>query len=55
MIFGCEEIHKLRVEMADKYRTMPKEEAARDFKEKVEGELHAIEEIRRQKKEAVGQ
>lgn len=54
MIFDCEDIHKLRVEMAEKYRSMPPNEAERDFKEKVNDELRAIEEIRRQKKEAVG-
>jgi hypothetical protein len=31
MIFSYDDIHRVRVEMADKYRNMPPEEADRDL------------------------
>ena len=47
MIYNCEDIHRIRVEMAEKYSNMPKEEAERDFKQHVENTRRDIEEIRR--------
>ena len=49
MIFDCDDIHRVRVEMAEKYRNMPSEEAERDFRERAENARFAIEEIRRAK------
>jgi hypothetical protein len=45
--FNVDDIHELRVRMAEKYRSLPKEEAEADFQRQVESARHAIEEIRR--------
>jgi hypothetical protein len=47
MIFDCEDIHRVRLEMAERYSKMSKEEAEADFKALAEEERRAIEEIRR--------
>ena len=47
MIFDCEDIHRVRLEMAEKYSKMTPEEAEKDFRASVENGLRAIEEIRR--------
>jgi hypothetical protein len=44
--FDVDDIHELRVQMAEKYRNMPKEEAEADFRRQVESARRAIEEIR---------
>ena len=49
MIFDCEDIHRIRVEMAEQYSKMTKEEAERDFKQHAENTRLAVEEIRRAK------
>jgi len=45
--FNADDIHELRVQTAEKYRNMTKEEAERDFKQHAENTRRAIEEIRR--------
>jgi hypothetical protein len=47
MIFDCEDIHRVRREMAEKYSKMSKEEAEADFKALAEEERRAIEKMRR--------
>jgi hypothetical protein len=49
MIFDCDEIHKIRVENAERRAKMTKEEARRDLAEGAERARRAIEEIRRAK------
>ena len=49
MIFDCDDIHQVRVEMAERYSKMSKEEAESDFRERAENARRAIEEIRRVK------
>jgi hypothetical protein len=51
MIFDCEDIHRARLEMAERYSKMSPEEAERDFKQRAENGRRAIEEIRRAKTE----
>jgi hypothetical protein len=51
MIFDCDEIHKIRVESAERRAKMTKEEARRDLAEGAERARRAIEEIRRAKAE----
>jgi hypothetical protein len=50
MIFDCEDIHRVRLEMAERYSKMPKEEAEADFRALAEEERRAIEEIRAARK-----
>jgi hypothetical protein len=45
MIFDCEDIHRMRLEMAERYSKMSKEDAERDFKQRAENGRRAIEEI----------
>jgi hypothetical protein len=45
MIFDCDDIHNLRLEMAERYSKMPEAEAERDFKQRAENARRAIEEI----------
>ena len=52
MIFSCEDIHDLRLKMAERYSRMTEEEAERDFKERVAEEWRAVEEARRMKEKA---
>jgi hypothetical protein len=47
MIFDCDEIHRIRVENAERRAKMTKEEARRDLAEGAESVRRAIEEIRR--------
>ena len=49
MIFDCEDIHRIRVEMAERHSKMTKEEARRDIEESAEQVRREIEEIRRAK------
>jgi hypothetical protein len=49
--YNVDDIHELRVQMAEKYRNMPEEEAKRGFQRKAENTRRAIEEIRRAKTE----
>jgi hypothetical protein len=49
--YNVDDIHEWRVQMAEKYRNMPEEEAERDFQRKAENTRRAIEEIRRDKTE----
>jgi hypothetical protein len=49
MIFDCDEIHKVRVENAERRAKMTKEEARRDLAGGAEKARRAIEEIRRAK------
>ena len=49
MIFNCDDIHQVRIEMAERYSKMSKDEAERDFKEQAENGRRAIEEIRNRK------
>jgi hypothetical protein len=52
MIFGVDEIHELRLKIAEEYSKMSPEEARRDRHDRAELELRAIEEIRKAKKES---
>jgi hypothetical protein len=45
--FNVDDIHELRVQMAEEYRNMPEEEAEREFQKEAEEARRAIEEIRR--------
>jgi hypothetical protein len=54
MMFDCEDIHRVRLEMAARYSKMPKEEAEADFRALAEEERRAIEEIRRAKAQKAG-
>jgi hypothetical protein len=54
MIFDCEDIHRVRLEMAERYSKMSEEEANRDFKQRAEKGRRAIEEIRRAKAQKAG-
>jgi hypothetical protein len=47
MIFDCDDIHRIRVENAERRANMTKEGARRDLKEGAENTRRAIEEIRR--------
>jgi hypothetical protein len=47
--YNAEDIHEMRVLMAEKYRNMTEEEAARDFERRVESSRASIEEFRRAK------
>jgi hypothetical protein len=51
MIFDCEDIHRVRLEMAEQYSKMSKDEARRAINEEAENTRRAIEEIRRAKAE----
>jgi hypothetical protein len=53
MIFDCDAIHKLRLEMAEQHSRMSPEEAEADFQRRAENTRRAIEEIRRTKAGAV--
>jgi hypothetical protein len=46
VLFDCEDIHKVRLEMAERYSKMSEEDAERDFKQRAENGRRAIEEIR---------
>jgi len=48
-IFTVDDIHRLRIENADRRSKMPPEEAQRDFNERVERGRRAIKEIRQVK------
>jgi hypothetical protein len=45
--FNADDIHELRVQMAEKFRSMPEAEAERKFQEEADEARRAIEEIRR--------
>ena len=47
MIFDCEDIHRVRLEIAEQYSKMSQEEARRAVNEEAEATCRAIEEIRR--------
>lgn len=47
--FTVDDIHNVRVQMAETYRKMPPEEAERDFQEQVARGKRRIEELRKQK------
>ena len=49
MVFDCDEIHQVRIEMAERYSMMSKDEAERDFRKRAESGRRAIEEIRKAK------
>jgi hypothetical protein len=49
VLSDCEDIHRIRIEMAERYSKMSEEEAERDFQQRAENGRHAIEEIRRAK------
>ena len=49
MIFGADDIHDLRIELADRRKNLPKDEAEREFKSRVERGRQAIEEARKNK------
>ena len=49
MIFGVDDIHALRVTLADRRSKLSKEEANREFKARVERGRQAIAEARRSK------
>lgn len=53
-IFDADEIHEMRLEVAKLHATMTKEEARRERQKHAENTRRAIEEIRLQKKQAVG-
>jgi hypothetical protein len=53
MIFDCDDIHKLRLEMAERYSRMSPDEAEADFRQGAENTRRAIEEIRRTRIDAV--
>ncbi|MDR1581345.1 MAG: hypothetical protein LBS35_13395 [Synergistaceae bacterium] len=48
-IFDADDIHKMRLEVAEQYAKMTKEEAIKDMREHAENTRRAIEEIRRTK------
>jgi hypothetical protein len=50
MIFDCEDIHRVRLEMAERYSKMSEEDAELDFKQRAENGRRAIEEIRAARK-----
>jgi hypothetical protein len=50
MIFDCDEIHKVRLEMAEQYSKMTPEEARRAINKEAENTRRAIEEIRATRK-----
>jgi hypothetical protein len=47
--FDADDIHKMRIEVAEQYAKMTKEEAIKDMREHAENTRRAIEEIRRAK------
>ena len=49
--FGVDEIHELRVQIAEEYRAMPEGEAERVFNEHVSNAKRMIEQIRKEKKQ----
>jgi Tfp pilus assembly PilM family ATPase len=49
--FNVDDIHELRVQMAERYRSMPPEEASLDFQRQAEAARQAIEEIRQRESE----
>ena len=49
MIFGVDDIHALRVKLAEQREAMSKDEAEREFKARVERGRQAIAEIRKNK------
>lgn len=51
-VFDADDIHKMRLEVAEQYSKMSKEEARSDRKAHAENTRRAIEEIRRQKNKA---
>ena len=54
MIFDCDDIHKARIEMAERYARMSPEEAEIDFQRSAEKARRAIEDIRHAKADAGG-
>lgn len=50
-VFDADDIHELRVQLAEKYRHMSPEEAEQDFQRRVENTRRAVEEARRRKSE----
>jgi hypothetical protein len=52
MIFNTDDIHKLRIELADRREHMPPEEARRDFDARVASGKRRIKEIREAKANA---
>jgi hypothetical protein len=52
MIFNADDIHKLRVELAERREHMTPEEARRDFDARVAGGKRRIEEMREAKANA---
>jgi hypothetical protein len=51
--FNADDIHELRLHMAERYSQMLPEEAEADFQRRAEGSRRAIEEIRRARADAV--
>ena len=49
MVFGVDEIHALRVELAERREKLPKDKADQDFKARVERGRKAIAEARKAK------
>lgn len=47
--FTVDDIHELRIQLADHYNSIPKEEAEKEFKKHAENTRKAIEEIRKAK------
>jgi hypothetical protein len=54
MIFDCEDIHRVRLEMAEQYSKMSQEDARRAINEEAENTRRAIEGIRRKNALKVG-
>jgi hypothetical protein len=52
-VFGVDDIHKLRLETAERYANMSKEEARRDLHQRAENTRRAIEEIRHAKQSGI--
>lgn len=48
--FTVDDIHNVRVQMAEEYSKMSAEEAERDFQQRVERSKRRMEELRQQKK-----
>ena len=52
MLFSVDDIHRLRLETAERYSNMTKEEARRDLRARAENTRRAIEEMRRLRRDA---
>ena len=49
VVFDADDIHRMRLEVAEQYSRMSPEDARRDRRERAENTRQAIEEIRRRK------